>query len=581
MLRFWMSISPVAGGGAKEDPPGSFHVALDDTVDDRCIRILTSPGAVGSSSVTDAGEIFRLRVGKMHLHSPVGLARDEDDVLVDVNRVSGHVNVLIPPTSQIKIFYRLCNRTLHLSSDLRLLAEPDLTLDGRGVHSLFQFGAAVPPLSLWKEIGRMIPGRQSRISLRDLKITEEALDFWDPSAAAMEDPPARGAQLEVLRDALDASLRRLCPDECPAILFSGGVDSGLFAARAAVLGWKDSLLVNYSRGEGDEETELAKAMAGHLGLRMVRVVESARAWSDALGSIGEHYSHPFGDYATFTSFHLVRHILQMVGPRRTIVDGAGADGLFGSFPKLSRWRALYRIPGIIRRVLSAAYGPGGFWARRGRLGRRMAWARMSCEMDFILASMVAENPLRGVAYHPSLVTRREVEQILLRWLSETCPFDDVLNRARWLDTLHLVNELTAQKSAAALQGSPVDISFPFLDPGVVRLALQEIAHWPQSESKEILKRLLAAHVPPEMVYRPKSGPAPPITDQFRHPSTVEAFHEAVLSPRNPLLDFVDGGFLRKIVDRAGRGRPLAHFTHNFLWTLLFTSLWIHQVGARR
>jgi asparagine synthetase B (glutamine-hydrolysing) len=580
MLRFWMSISPVAEGGAKEDPPEPFEVALDEAIDDRRIRVLISPGDLGSSSVSDAGQVFQMRVGKLHLDSPVGPARDEDDVLVEVNRMSGCASVVVPPTSQIKVFHGLHDGTLRLSSDLRLLVQRDLTLDEQGVFSLFQFGAAAPPLSLWKEIGRMTPGKQTRISLRDLEITEETLDFWDPSASAPKAPPARAAQLEALRGVLDASLRRQCPDECPAILFSGGVDSGLFAARAAALGWKDTLLVNYSRGEGDEETELASAMAGHLGLRMVRVIESEKAWSDALGCIGDHYSHPFGDYATFTSFHLVRHILQMVGARKTIVDGAGADGLFGSFPKLSRWGALYRIPGIIRGALSAAYGPGGFWAQRGRLGRRMAWARMSCEMDFILASMIAENPLRGVAYHPSLTTRREVEQILLRWLSETCPFDDVLNRARWLDTLHLVNELTAQKSAAALQGSPVDISFPFLDPGVVRLALQEIAHWPQSESKEILKRLLATHVPPEMVYRPKSGPAPPITDQFRHPSTAEAFHEVVLSPRNPLLGFVDGGFLRKIVDRSLRGRPLAHFTHNFLWTLLFTSLWIHQVGRR-
>jgi hypothetical protein len=262
---------------------------------------------------------------------------------------------------------------------------------------------------------------------------------------------------------------------------------------------------------------------------------------------------------------------------RTIVDGAGADGLFGSFPKLSRWGALYRIPSIFRRMLSAAYGPGRFWTGRGRCARRMAWSRISCQMDFLLASMIAENPLCGIAYRAPKAIRREVQQILLKWVSETSPSDDVLNRARWMDVLYLVNEMTAQKGAALLQGSSADMALPFLDPGVVRLALEEVAHWPQGEGKGLVKQLLASHVPPDMVYRPKSGPAPPIIDQFALPSTIEAFHDCVLDSGNPLLPFVKERFVRGLIERACRRQPLAHFTHNVLWTLLFTSLWIRQV----
>jgi len=77
-------------------------------------------------------------------------------------------------------------------------------------------------------------------------------------------------QRKVVHQVLDDSLVEVCPERNPVLLFSGGVDSGLLAARVAALGWRDALLVNYSFGDADPESHMAEAMAKHLGLRFRR-----------------------------------------------------------------------------------------------------------------------------------------------------------------------------------------------------------------------------------------------------------------------------------------------------------------------
>jgi asparagine synthetase B (glutamine-hydrolysing) len=497
-----------------------------------------------------------------------------------LDRRTGELAIHVPLTSAVQLFYTVRSGTLYISSDLRLLVGPGMTLDERGIYSLFQFGAVVAPLTLWQDIHRLTPGKRTRVKPVPLDVVEEPVDLWDPSPEeAKATERDADAQDELLGKHVDRTLRRLCPDGRPAILFSGGVDSGLLAARAAALGWTDTLLVNYSREEGDPEAALAEAMASHLGLSLVRVTEAPEAWEGALHQIGTSYTHPFGDYATFPNLLLVRRLLEAQKGHSVALDGAGADGVLGAFPKLARWRSLYRIPHWIRRGLGACYGPGQFWADGSRLARRLGWARISTGMNSLLASVIAENPLCGIAFQVPRSVRDEVHGVINARMSEALPFQDREIQARGLDVLHVVRDMMAQKAAPLAQGLGLDIAFPFLDPGLVRLGFQEAVHWQnRGESKAAMKRLLAKHVPSHMVYRPKSGPSPPITEQLQHPATVTAFRDRVLADGNPLRGCLDLRVVRRMTDATRTGQPLPHMTYNFLWTLLFTSLWLDQVG---
>src|SRR5262249_52361376 len=83
-------------------------------------------------------------------------------------------------------------------------------------------------------------------------------------------------------------------------------------------------------------------------------------------------------------------------------------------------------------------------------------------------------------------------------------------------------------------------------------------------------------VPYEMVYRPKSGFTPPIEAIFNDPSVKAYITDIVLSPRNPIREFVYPQVVEQLFQRIWSGRSVFKEHFGFLWTYVFGSLWLDQ-----
>ena len=180
------------------------------------------------------------------------------------------LRVEIPATAVDQIYYRLCSDSVEVVDDLRKLVRPTDSIDERAIYSLLQFGAAIPPLSPWTSISRAVPGRITAFRDQPTRFEETELlpgQLWD-----LEIHPLNlDQQISSILATLDGQLLALRQQHRLIILFSGGVDSGLLAGRAAALGLTDTLLVNYSFGPDDPESLLAEEMARHLGLSFHRI----------------------------------------------------------------------------------------------------------------------------------------------------------------------------------------------------------------------------------------------------------------------------------------------------------------------
>ncbi|MGK9235816.1 hypothetical protein KXS07_29150 [Inquilinus limosus] len=180
--------------------------------------------------------------------------------------------VSVPLAATDQLYYRTEDDFVRTSDDLRALYAPGDELDETAVYSYLQFGAVVPPLSPWKAIRRFIPGTTTTVSISGaLTIREQSALKPSPRVSPS---PKIDQQVSTVISALDRVLLETCAGRPVTILFSGGVDSGLLAARASAVGLKDVTLVNYSFGPNDPESMLAEQMARHLGLRFVRVEEA-------------------------------------------------------------------------------------------------------------------------------------------------------------------------------------------------------------------------------------------------------------------------------------------------------------------
>jgi asparagine synthase (glutamine-hydrolysing) len=143
---------------------------------------------------------------------------------------------------------------------------------------------------------------------------------------------------------------------------------------------------------------------------------------------------------------------------------------------------------------------------------------------------------------------REVDALGIKWLHSISPQDPQLQLAA-LDLSLVCACIFAQKSKSLFAASPLNITFPFLSPQMVRIALSS-GNWKgaDQEAKWLLKAALARHVPAEMVYRPKSGFVAPMSEKFKSDAFLAVF-DKVLADKSLLSPFLEKKFLRSIREK--------------------------------
>jgi hypothetical protein len=501
----------------------------------------------------------------------VGAAR------VTLFKAGAAVTVSVPFADVDHLYYRRQEGCLVISNDPRSLCEGDANIDSRGVYSLLQFGAAVPPLTLWKEIGRFLPGQSVRISVSNLNITRRTGPLpWDryPEADGTDDD----AQIRLVEKTLDEVLGDLCPAEDPVVLFSGGIDSGLIAARAAALGWRDTTLFHYSFAEEDPETQLAKAMAKHLGLKL-RCVYDDPSSIEVLDRIGTTYRHPFYDHSTLPTFRLAQAAVSEFGSDRVLLDGTGADGAFGLFGKADRLARLYKSPLSLRRVGARLYVALEAWHRRSFVETPLRLARRSVQLPLPLGG-IAQNALEGIAYTAPNEVVEETVGLLESWMSCVLPLKTPRVLLSGLDLAVVCSGVFAQKAKAIFDGAGIRVGYPFLDDRVVSLALCGASQWRGAEvPKRPLSLALRGHVPPAMIDRPKSGfAARDIGERMRQEVFLSALDGAVERSELGTIQ-VERRALQAIRHDLCEGVPLPTQTYNLVWALVFQQLWSQQSSS--
>jgi asparagine synthase (glutamine-hydrolysing) len=584
MRQVWLSVSPPEAPVPAPHACGAplpRHAWCNRIIAARRVRVLVEPAPAGPAAPPGAhagAPCLELSLGRSRDLQPLRDPRDDEDPRLALDAIAGKLTITVPYCSTTQVFVSRRASGICIATDPRLLYAPGMSLDPQAVLCLLEFGALVPPLALWRDVRRLPPGTCATLDFATLNLAFTAFDPWGDPLPEDErlDAPAQEARVAA---EIDRVLVRDCPDRAPVILFSGGVDSGLLAARARALGWESTRLVNYSRGPGDPEAEIAARMAALLELPLLSRTNDFADWEAPIAAFARDYPQPLGDYSMVPT-RLICSDIPTDGAPGVVWDGSGADGVFGAFTKLARWSRLYAWPPAARRAAGWAYRASGGWGVDNARARRLGAARISTQMPYLLASMIAEHPLRGIAYRASAVEVRALQAAIVRDIRAIATLPGAEMPSRALDLRHIVCDFTAQKDAPLFLGSSTDIVYPFLDPAIVRLGLRAAVHWPQQrESKAVLKRLLAQAVPPEMVYRPKSGFAPPIAAAFRAGPVRRALDDALASP-GPLAPWLERATLLGMARRA-LTTDLPHRTYNFLWMVLCATHWLAQFEAAR
>ena len=349
---------------------------------------------------------------------------------------------------------------------------------------------------------------------------------------------------------------------------SGGLDSSLVTALVAR---KDPHQLNtYSVGFDDpafDESPYADIVARRFETRHHRLFvdeqDYARDLSLAIWHHDEPLNHPH-------SVHLLR-LSRLAKEKVTVVlTGEGSDELFGGYTR-------YRLPALLDRLplglpgLQAALSwlAAGLPQRQRERIRTVLRPRRGTAIDGL---SLFTAPARAAEVLPPALAEAAFAS---RPGCEPAPPAEALARVLRLDQetylQSLLRRMDKMSMAASLEGR-----VPFLDHKVVELAarvppgLKVAATLRGLETKYLVKRLAAPHLPDTIIDRKKAGFAVPISRWLRPGGVLSRALDSIVEERARDRGLFQPEAVAKKVEEHRRGQ---HDHGEILWGLVNLELW--------
>ena len=469
------------------------------------------------------------------------------------------------------LYYRHVDGELSFASELDALPQGEIDLDA--LDAFLTFNSIPGPLSIFKEIRKLLPGH---------------VLTWQGGAVALE-RYARPGPLEPRHDDDEAELVEECrarlrdsvrahliADVPVGVLLSGGVDSGALAALAA----EESSEPVPTFSIGFEEASFDELGAARLVAHRYRTHHRELVLRpDAallLPALADAFDEPFADSSALPTYLVSKLAAEDV---KVALSGEGGDELFGGYytyvadqlaervgPVAAAARPLVDLLPASSRRVSFDYKAKRF-ARAAHLPpleRHHGWK------EIFSADARAELTGRRNGFDPLDVYRTR--------FAETVGHE-LVTRLQDVDFgIYLVDDLLVKTDRASMAWS-LEARVPFMDTVVTNFAFSlPVRHKVRGLSKKrLLRKAVEPLLPREVVHGRKRGFSIPAAAWLR--GELEPFARETLSAvgRQGLLD--PAAATRVLDDHVSGREDLSRQ----LWGLLAFTLWYerHVEGIRR
>jgi asparagine synthase (glutamine-hydrolysing) len=423
-----------------------------------------------------------------------------------------------------------------------LLTSDDVArdLDPFAIRSHLAFLWSPAPDTVLRSVKKLPPGHAMIVSEGRVRRTWAHYDLpYREAPAPMSVPEAA----ERVRDAVATAVKRQMVADVPVGAFlSGGLDSSsivAFASREAPppmdvfsIGFSDG---DAMRREGfADDLPYARAVAERFGARL-HVVEVGHEMAGELETMIWHLDEPTADPAPINALLICR--LARERGLKVLLSGTGGDDIFTGYRRhlaVLRERYWAFLPKALR---ASAAALGARVPAASPLGRRaqklLRYAGL--EGDDRLVSYFYWIPPETLAglYGPLLREAlagsdpgEPLRATLTRLPASTSP----LRRMLYLEGKHFLADHNLNYGDKMSMASGVEVRVPLLDPDLVALAasIPDALKQRGSTGKWIFKKAMEPVLPPDVIYRPKTGFGVPLRRWLR--VELRPLVEEVLAP---------------------------------------------------
>lgn len=474
------------------------------------------------------------------------------------------------------LFYAFNSTHLVWGSEIKVILESglvrrELNLDALGEFLAWEYVPGTK--TLFTGISKLEPGAMLEIDLERPDCTPKF--FWDIPMGAREGGAERSvAEWEGLIDQkIDECVQRQMVSDVPLGAFlSGGVDSSLVVN---AMGRAETFSIGFD-DPSYNELRWARKVARHLGVNHKdKIIQpDVRALFDHLIYFMDD---PIGDFSIFPTYLVSQHARQYV---TVALSGDGGDELFGGYETYlaeGKARQYQMIPEPLRRFalepIIANLKPRP--AKKGFINKAKRFIEGLDHPQTL--SHARWRIFLGEAMRERLFTadaRRELntpagEHIidLFRRAGSRQP----LNRSLYVDVKSYLVDNCLVKTDRMSMAVSLEARVPLLDKELVELAFQVPDRFKvdKGQTKVMLKRVAAHHVPTDCVYRPKEGFSIPIKNWLG--MELKPLMEALLDPKKIASE---GVFQATAIEEMKQQHLAGIANHSHvLWSIMVFQAW--------
>ncbi|MCK5844897.1 MAG: asparagine synthase (glutamine-hydrolyzing) [Victivallales bacterium] len=436
---------------------------------------------------------------------------------------------------------------------LRLIpGTPNLNRNAK--DAFFTFGYIPGDMTIRENCSKLLPGHV--LTFDSSGGAPSVTAYWRPRI-----PRERVARsVEEVEEIIRGSIRRRLVSDRPIGTFlSGGIDSSLVTALAAL---ENADIATFSIGfefEEFDESEHAAKIADHLGTNHTRLFCTEKDAIEIIPKLPAAFGEPFADPSAIPTYLLSRLTRENVV---VALSGDGGDELtlgYAQYAKIAKIRRLLGVPGagFAFKALASISPPYSLPAKLA-----MAAKCRGTEDLTLLASAIYRLKYRDGLFGDEYSVAGTYWSDLAK---ETVglPIDEALS---FIEMNHYMTEDILTKVDRCSMRHALEVRTPLLDHEVVEtlISLPRDMKAAKGATKLILRKILGRYVPESLWNRPKQGFGPPLGAWLKGPLR-EMAHDALSA--ESLRG--EGGFNVEYIQKLLREHEASVRNHTeILWTLI-------------
>lgn len=434
------------------------------------------------------------------------------------------------------------------------------------------------PLTAFEGIHHLGPGEYLTCDLSGNLKTES---YWEPRTVEFSDASRQEIETEIVCRLRESVRLRMISDVPLGAFLSGGIDS---ASIVALMAQESSHPVKtFSIGfEKDSHNELpwARLQAERYGTDHQELIIKPNA-AEVLPLLVRHYNEPFADSSALPTYYVSKMAREFV---TVALSGDGGDESFAGYDhytQMVKWGRCDAIPLGLRKIAAGAARVGlDLFLRSNRAARLRRGFGMLAAANvrerFLQYRTILKLEEKRLAYSCKFKSFLANQTVLVDALT-AFPFSLDEDELAWMmrhDQNFYLPDCLMVKSDIASMANSLELRCPFLDHPFMEFAASIPSHLKHDgkTGKGILKNAVKNLLHPDLLTKPKTGFAIPVSDWFQG-ELAPMLRENLLDDKSAHRGLIEQRLLKKMVTEHIDGR---RDWSNRLWAFLVLELWFRE-----